>query len=173
MADLDGFEERYGLNSRLVKRDGALVEEVYRVGGRYGDADRPHRRAICATRCRTRPPAMRRRARGADPLLRDAARTRIASAYDIAWVADKDSPVDTINGFIENYLDARGVKGAWEALVYFVNDEKTDGLQRLAEAAAWFEARMPWDPQWRRDGRRRRHRPRHRRRRRNRRRRAR
>ena len=35
-------------------------------------------------------------------------------AYDIAWVRDKDSPVDTINGFIEVYLDARGVKGAWE-----------------------------------------------------------
>jgi dipeptidyl-peptidase-3 len=71
-------------------------------------------------------------------------------AYDIAWVADRDSPVDTINGFIENYLDARGVKGAWEALVYYVNRDKTEGLHRLAEAASWFEARMPWDPQWRR-----------------------
>ena len=57
-------------------------------------------------------------------------------AYDIAWVDDKDSPVDTINGFIENYLDARGVKGAWEALVFYVNHEKTEGLHRLAEAAA-------------------------------------
>ena len=71
-------------------------------------------------------------------------------AYDIAWVDDKDSPVDTINGFIENYLDARGVKGAWEALVFYVNHEKTEGLRRLAEAAAWFEVRMPWDPKWRR-----------------------
>jgi dipeptidyl-peptidase-3 len=71
-------------------------------------------------------------------------------AYDIAWVEDKDSPIDTINGFVENYLDARGVKGAWEALVFYVNHEKTEGLHRLAEAAAWFEARMPWDPRWRR-----------------------
>ena len=71
-------------------------------------------------------------------------------AYDIAWVEDKESPVDTINGFIENYLDARGVKGAWEALVFYVNHEKTESLHRLAEAAAWFEVRMPWDPQWRR-----------------------
>ena len=90
-------------------------------------------------------------------------------AYDIAWVDDKDSPVDTINGFVENYLDARGVKGAWEALVFYVNHEKTESLQRLAEAAAWFEVRMPWDPKWRRHRRRRRHRPRHRRHRRNRR----
>ena len=73
------------------------------------------------------------------------------AAYDIAWVADRDNPVDTINGFIENYLDARSVKGAWEGLVYFVNEEKTGGLKRLAEDAAWFEARMPWDPRWRRE----------------------
>ena len=46
-------------------------------------------------------------------------------AYDIAWVQDKASPVDTINGFIEVYLDARGIKGAWEALVFYVNHEKT------------------------------------------------
>src|SRR5262249_51185363 len=70
-------------------------------------------------------------------------------AYDIAWVADTASPVDTINGFVENYLDARGVKGAWEALVFYVNHEKTEGLRRLAQEAAWFEARMPIDPQWR------------------------
>ena len=70
--------------------------------------------------------------------------------YDVAWVEDKDSPVDTINGFVEVYLDARGVKGAWEALVFYVNQEKTESLRRLAEAAAWFEVRMPWDPRWRR-----------------------
>jgi dipeptidyl-peptidase-3 len=70
--------------------------------------------------------------------------------YDIAWVQDQDSAIDTINGFIENYLDARGVKGAWEALVYYVNPQKTASLARLAEAAAWFEVRMPWDPKWRR-----------------------
>ena len=91
-------------------------------------------------------------------------------AYDIAWVADKESPVDTINGFIENYLDARGVKGAWEALVYFVNQREDRGhCSGWRTPRAWFEERMPWDPQWRRTGRRRRHRPRDRRRRRNRR----
>src|SRR5262249_40161191 len=51
---------------------------------------------------------------------------------------------------IEVYLDARGIKGAWESLVYFVDKHKTEGIQQLAEAAAWFEERMPWDPQWRR-----------------------
>src|SRR5262249_46213644 len=71
-------------------------------------------------------------------------------AYDVSWVHDQDAPVDTINGFIETYMDARGIKGAWEAIVFFVNPGKTTGLANLAGAAAWFEARMPWDPRWRR-----------------------
>jgi dipeptidyl-peptidase-3 len=150
MADLAEVQERYGLNSRLVKRgDGTIVEEVWRVGGRYGEQI-----AAIVSRLRAAsdvaPPATRR---ALDQLIRfyetgdDADR----AAYDIAWVEDTEAPVDTINGFIENYLDARGVKGAWEALVFYVNHEKTEGLRRLAEAAPWFEARMPWDPRWRRE----------------------
>src|SRR5512132_1218592 len=70
-------------------------------------------------------------------------------AYDIAWVQDKASPVDTINGFIEVYLDARGIKGAWEAIVSYVNREKTSEIQKLAANAQWFEDRMPWDAKYR------------------------
>ena len=73
-------------------------------------------------------------------------------AYDIAWVQDKASPVDTIDGFIEVYLDARGIKGAWEGLVFYVNHEKTSGIQKLAQNAQWFEDRMPWDPKYRKEG---------------------
>lgn len=148
MADLDGFRERYGLNSRLVKRDGALLEEVCRIGGRH------HARIVAIVHhlqaaLPYAPPKMRR---ALEALVRfyetgeDADRV----TYDIAWVEDDDSPIDTINGFIENYLDVRGVKGAWEAIVFYVNQEKTESLRRLAEEAAWFEVRMPWDPQWRR-----------------------
>ena len=146
--DLDGFTEKYGLNSRLVKKDGTLVEEVYRIGGKY----HTEITAIVGHLTNALPyatPAMRR---ALEALIRwyttgeDADRT----AYDIAWVEDKDSAVDTINGFVEVYLDARGIKGAWEALVYFVNKEKTEGIEKLAASAAWFETQMPWDPQWRR-----------------------
>ena len=149
MSDLDGFTERYGLNSRLVKRaDGVLEEEVYRVGGKYGDAiARIVSHLEAALPLAT--PAMRRALEALITFYRtgeDADR----AAYDIAWVEDKESPVDTINGFVEVYMDARGVKGAWEALVYYVNPDKTAGIQRLAQAAAWFEERMPWDPKWRR-----------------------
>jgi dipeptidyl-peptidase-3 len=77
---------------------------------------------------------------------------RDGRAYDIAWVADQKSPVDTINGFIEVYMDARGRKGSWEALVFYVNQERTKDIQTLAAHAQWFEDHMPWDPRYRKQG---------------------
>src|SRR5205823_7164703 len=62
------------------------------------------------------------------------------------------SPVDTINGFIEVYLDARGIKGAWEGLVFYVNREKTSEIQKLAANAQWFEDRMPWEAKYKKQG---------------------
>jgi dipeptidyl-peptidase III len=148
LEDLDGFQERFGLNSRLVKRAGGLVEEVYRAGGRYGDAIV---RIVGHLRSAV-PFAPEPMKRALEALIRfyESGADDDRVAYDIAWVADKHSTVDTINGFIEVYLDARGVKGAWEGIVYYTNEAKTAGLHRLAEAAAWFEERMPWDPVWRR-----------------------
>src|SRR4026208_2314724 len=78
--------------------------------------------------------------------------TKDREAYDIAWVKDKTSPVDTINGFIEVYMDPRGHKGSWEALVFYVNKAKTTDIQKLAANAQWFEDRMPWDPKYRKQG---------------------
>jgi dipeptidyl-peptidase-3 len=148
MTDVASFEERHGLNSRLVRANGRLVEEVYRIDGRYGDIIARVVRHLQAAIAHA-PPATRR---ALEALIRfyETGADDDRVSYDVAWVEDQDSPVDTINGFVENYLDARGVKGAWEALVFYVNHEKTDGLRRLAEAAPWFEVRMPWDPKWRR-----------------------
>ena len=56
--------------------------------------------------------------------------------YDIAWVADKSSPVDTINNFTEVYMDPRGIKGSWEALVFYVNPEKAKRIKALGAAGA-------------------------------------
>jgi dipeptidyl-peptidase-3 len=147
MADLDGFDERYGLNSRLVKRDGALVEEVYRVGGRY-DAEI---RRIVRHLQDALPYAPAPTARALEALIRFYRSGEEADriAYDIAWLHDQDSPVDTINGFIEVYMDARGIKGAWEAVVSCVNARKTRNIQLIAEHAQWFEDHMPWDPRFR------------------------
>jgi dipeptidyl-peptidase-3 len=150
MKDLEGFKERYPLNSRLVKKNGKLIEEVYRLGGRYDVQIRQIIRHLeAAIPYATEPMAKALRA-----LIKwyttgeDADRV----AYDIAWVQDKSSPVDTINGFVEVYMDPRGHKGSWEALVFYVNRHKTEGIRKLAENAQWFEDRMPWAAQYRKQG---------------------
>jgi dipeptidyl-peptidase-3 len=150
MKDLEGFKERYALNSRVVKRDGKLVEEVYRIGGRYDKEIRAIVRNLEAAIA------------FATPTMKEALNALIQwyrtgedsdrAAYDIAWVQDKDSPVDTINGFIEVYMDPRGHKGSWEALVYFVNREKTEEIRKLATNAQWFEDRMPWADRYKKQG---------------------
>ena len=150
MADLEGFQERHPLNSRLVKRDGRLVEEVYRVGGLYDGSIR----RIVQHLTDAIPYATESMARALRALIRfyETGETADRIAYDIAWVEDRDSPVDTINGFVEVYMDARGTKGAWEALVYYVNPHKTAGIRKLADAAQWFEDRMPWDDKYKKQG---------------------
>jgi dipeptidyl-peptidase-3 len=150
MEDVETFVEEYPLNSRLVKGEGALVEEVYRVGGRYDG----YIRAIAGHLQDAVPYATAEMAAALKALIRfyhtGAASDRIA--YDVAWVQDRNSPVDTINGFVEVYMDPRGMKGSWEALVYYVNPQKTEGIRRLAAAAQWFEDRMPWDDRYKKDG---------------------
>jgi dipeptidyl-peptidase-3 len=150
MNDLEGFEEKHALNSRLVKRDGTLVEEVYRVGGRYSaQITAIVRHLEAAIPYATEPMAKALRALVTFYRTGEEADREV---YDIAWVQDKASPVDTINGFVEVYLDARSIKGAWEALVFYVNREKTSQIRTIAEQAQWFEDHMPWDPKYRKEG---------------------
>jgi dipeptidyl-peptidase-3 len=150
MKDLEGFHETYPLNSRLVKQNGKLVEEVYRVGGRYsGQIAAIVQHLEAAVPFATEP--MQKALRALIQFYRTGEQSD-REAYDIAWVQDKASPVDTINGFVEVYLDARGIKGAWEALVFYVNREKTSEIQKIAQNAQWFEDRMPWDAKFRKPG---------------------
>ena len=147
MSDLGTFSERYGLNSRLVARDGRLVEEVCRIGGKYD----LQIRAIVGhleNAVRFAPTALAASLRALIEFYRTGEETD-RMAYDIAWVSDQESRVDTINGFVEVYMDPRGVKGAWEGLVYIVNEEKTRKIQTLAAHAQWFEDHMPFDPRYR------------------------
>ena len=150
MKDVAAFHEQHPLNSRLVKKDGKLIEEVYRVGGKY-DAQI---RTIVGHLEAAVPFATEPMARALRALITfyqtGASADRVA--YDIAWVEDKSSPVDTINGFVEVYMDARGIKGSWEALVFYVDPVKTAEIRKLAAEAQWFEDRMPWDPKYRKQG---------------------
>ena len=147
MADLKGFEEKYGLNSRLVKQNGKLVEEVYRIDGRYGKQITEIVKHLDDAKAFAEPPM----AKALEALITFYRTGEVTDreAYDIAWVQDKVSPVDTINGFIEVYLDPRGIKGGWEALVFYVNQEKTSRIKTIATNAQWFEDRMPWDAKYR------------------------
>jgi dipeptidyl-peptidase III len=150
MKDLEGFKDRYELNSRVVKKNGNIEEDVYRVGGLYDaqlrDIVSHLERAIAFA-----PPATAAALRA---LIRwyQTGEATDRRDYDIAWVQDKDASVDTINGFTEVYMDARGLKGAWEALVYYVNQDKTLAIQTIAANAQWFEDRMPWEPMYRKQG---------------------
>ncbi len=147
MADLEGFAERHPLNSRVVKREGKIVEEVYRIGGLY---DRELRNVVTHLR-KAIPFAAPPLAAALEALIKfyetgdDADR----EAFDIAWVQNRDSAVDTMNGFIEVYMDARGMKGAWEGLVYYTNHDKTSKIRALAAHAQWFEDHLPVDPRYR------------------------
>src|SRR5262245_26709425 len=151
MSDLDRFEEQHPLNSRLVKRaDGTLVEEVYRIGGLYGaQIEAIVRHLEGAIPHATEPMARALRALVA---FYTTGRDDDRAAYDVAWVHDKSSPVDTINGFVEVYLDARSIKGAWEALVFYVNAGKTAQIRTIAGHAQWFEDHMPWEARFRKAG---------------------
>ncbi len=148
--EAEGFTERYPLNSRLVDRDGKLVEEVYRVNGRYSAQIAEVIKHLEAAL----PFAGEPMAAALKALIKvyRTGETADRQAYDIAWVQDKASPVDTINYFTEVYMDARGIKGSWEALVFYVNRHKTEEIQKLARDAQWFEDHMPWDPKYRKEG---------------------
>ena len=147
MNDVKGFTEKYGLNARLVKANGKLTEEVYKIDGRYSkQITEIVRHLNDAIPFATEP--MQNALRALIQWYRTGEQSD-REKYDIAWVEDKASPVDTINGFIEVYLDPRGIKGAWEGLVFAINPEKTKTIKTIGDNAQWFEDRMPYDAKYR------------------------
>ena len=149
-ADLEGFEEQNGLNSRLVKKDGVLFEEVYRCGdgkdvppGRYAKEIA----AINVELQKALPYAPAATQKAIQKLIRYNQTGSLDDwrEFNIAWVQDNDSTIDFILGFIEVYVDARGMKGSWESVISFRDEIKTRNIAKLAVEAPWFEARMPWE----------------------------
>ena len=155
MEDLKDFDEKYAMNSRLRKLpDGTLEEQVYRAGfdnlvppGLYADELKKVIQHLEAAI----PYASGKMARAIGALVHfyRTGEPIDFREYNIAWVADNDSPVDTINGFIEVYLDARGKKAAWESVVYFNDPVKTEMIRKFSDNAQWFEDHMPYGRQFR------------------------
>src|SRR5882672_4053311 len=147
MNDVKGFTEKYGLNARLVKANGKLTEEVYKIDGRYSkQITEVVRHLEDAIPFATDP--MQKALRALIQWYRTGEQSD-REKFDIAWVQDKASAVDTINGFIEVYLDPRGIKGSWEALVFSINPEKTATIKTIGANAQWFEDHMPYEAKYR------------------------
>ena len=140
----------YGLNSRLVKENDSIVEQVYKVGGMYSDAivlivDRLTEAAKYAENDAQR--------KVIESLISyyKTGDLRIFDEYSILWVNDTNSQVDFINGFIESYGDPLGMKGAWESIVNFKNIEASRRTEIISDNAQWFEDNAPTDPRFRKE----------------------
>lgn len=140
----------YGLNSRLEKENGQLVERVWKVGGLYSEAIE----RIVAELEKAAAFAENEKQRQIIATLIDYYRTgdlRTFDAYSILWVEDTDSQVDFVNGFIETYGDALGLKASWESTVNFRNEEATRRTQTISENAQWFEDHSPVDKRFKKE----------------------
>ena len=140
----------YGLNSRLEKENGQLVERVWKVGGLYSGAIE----RIVAELEMAAAFAENEKQRQIIATLIDYYRTgdlRTFDAYSILWVEDTDSQVDFVNGFIETYGDALGLKASWESTVNFRNEEATRRTQTISENAQWFEDHSPVDQRFKKE----------------------
>ncbi|MEO6595369.1 MAG: peptidase M49 [Planctomycetota bacterium] len=149
-ADFENFTEHYGLNSRVVKQDGKLKEQVYRCGDGKDVPPGLYAKQLAAVNTHLREavkvaPVATQKA--LEHLIRynETGDPKDWRAFNIAWVQDRDSVVDFALGFIEVYLDVRGMKGSWQAVISFRNEQKTHEIAALARETQWFEDHMPWE----------------------------
>ena len=151
MADLKDFHDAFPLNSRLVKRNGRLVEEVYRAGGAGKPAELYAEELGRVIRYLNM--AMPFAPASTQKVLRDLIRYYQTGdpadwrQFNIDWVHD-DTPVDFTNGFIEVYKDPRGLKGAMQAYVTVVDEKMNNLMKQFAANAKYFEQRAPWDDKY-------------------------
>ncbi len=153
LSDLDDFEERYPINSTVVKENGKIVERVWRAGNKERNIMPGLYAAHLAKVCNHLEKAS---AYALDDqktyLLKlkeflEEGEQHLFDDYNIHWV-NSDPPVDKILGFIEVYLDARSTKGEFEGLV-FIKDEETSKITKgLAKLAQYLENKAPWKEEY-------------------------
>lgn len=135
----------YGMNSRLVKKDGVFEEEVWKIGGMYSAAIEK----IVYWLEKASKVAEGEAQREVIRLLVDFYRTgdlKVFDEYSIAWLKDTDSKVDFVNGFIESYGDPLGMKSSWESIVNFKDEKATQRTETISRNAQWFEDHSPVSP---------------------------
>ncbi len=135
----------YGLNSKLVKKDGKVFEEVYKIDGLYG----PTITAIVGHLEKAMAVAQNDTQKSYIAKLISYYKTgdlRTWDEYNVEWVEDTSSEIDFINGFIEDYNDPLGMKATWEAVVNFKDNEASKRTQIISDNAQWFEDNSPVNP---------------------------
>lgn len=138
----------YGLNSKLTKRNGELVELTWTEDGLYGAAIKE----IVSWLLRAQKYAENEEQKHLIDLLVKYYRTgdlKDFDRYSIAWVQQHEGMIDFINGFIEVYGDPLGLKGTWEGIVEYKDLEATKRTQTISQNAQWFEDHSPVDPRFR------------------------
>ena len=140
----------YGLNSRLVKENGEVKEQVWKVGGLYGEAIEH-----IVTELQAAIPFAENDAQKAiiEKLIAyyQTGDLKTFDAYSILWVEDTASEVDFVNGFIETYGDPLGMKASWESTVIFINKEATTRTKIISDNAQWFEDHSPVDARFKKE----------------------
>lgn len=140
----------YGLNSRLVKEDGKLVEKVWKVGGLYS----PAISRIVGWLEKANQVAENQKQKDVITKLISFYKTGDLKTYDdyaISWVTDSLSRIDFVNGFTEVYGDALGIKASWESIVNFKDLEATKRTETISNNAQWFEDHSPIDNRFRKE----------------------
>ena len=146
----DATPVSYGLNSRVTKRDGKVVEQVYKLDGYYSEAI-AH---IVDNLTRAMAYAENEAQRDVIARLINFYTTGDLATFDdysIRWAEDTASQVDFINGFIESYGDPLGMTGSWESIVNFKNIPASRRTEILSSNAQWFEDHSPVDPRFRKE----------------------
>lgn len=139
-----------GLNSRLVKSEHGITEEVWKIGGLYTSAIAQ----IVVWLEKALAYAENEKQQNVIRLLIEYYKTgnlQLFDDYSIAWVEEMEGKVDFINGFIEVYTDPFGLKGAWEGLVHYIDEEATYRTEIISNEAQWFEDHSPVDSQFKKE----------------------
>ncbi|MGM9825970.1 MAG: dihydrofolate reductase, partial [Paludibacteraceae bacterium] len=139
-----------GLNSKLTKENGEVVEKTYKVGGMYSAA----LEKVVYYLQKALPFAENEQQRQVIEKLIEFNQTGDLQAFNeycIAWVRDLDSRVDFVNGFTETYTDPLGITGTWESLVNFKDMEATKRTAIISENAQWFEDNSPTDARFKKE----------------------
>ena len=157
LADLKDFKDAYALNSLLTKKDGKLIEEVYRAGTPDGSVA-PGLYAVYLKKAnealgKAAAVADEKQAQAINDLIRYYQTGERADwiKHDIDWVQN-DAMVDFSNGFVEVYLDARGIKGSMQGFVTITDKKLQRIMLQIAANAQYFEDKAPWAPEYRKQG---------------------